>query len=359
MFATHVALVPYREGQPPTDELLHVAAALQTQVTRDLGPLWGLSAVIQPFLRLEDVPPGYTAVAIVEELPPPWHGFHILEDGQPLALIGYGKGWSLLASHELVEMLCDPWGNRKLPGASLKRGQGEVEYLVEVCDPCQQETYLINDVLVSDFVTPEYYGPLDSAGSRYSFTGTIDRALKVLDGGYISWRTPGGEVWQKVGGAQPRKLNDVRFSRTFIDAHPDSKRPDVADKLPRGRSSAGPHYGLGKPARAYGEDLKTVIDRLLEQLGVKVPKAKLEDIVKLVRELAKDGSQTRADYEKDPVKTLKKFGLDPPARKATKLASAEHYQGVLAALDGGLGLGDPKLAQWLSTHGVFFPAGIW
>jgi hypothetical protein len=354
-------VVPYKEGVVESEELLHVAAALQTQATRDLAPVWGLSAVIQPFLRLEDVPPGYIALAIVEELPPPWHGFHVVEDSQPLALIGYGRGWSLLASHELVELLCDPWGNRRLPGASLKKGQGEVEYLVEVCDPCQQETYLINDVVVADFVTPDYYGPLDSTGSRYSFTGSIDRALQVAAGGYISWRTPSGQIWQKAGGAEPRKLKHVTFSRVFIDAHPGSKRPDVADKLPKSRSAPGPHYGLGKPARAHGEDLKTIIARILEQLGVKAPKARLEDIVKLVRELAKPGSQTRTDWEKDPVKTLKKFGLDPPAgvKKLTPLPPPEHYQGVVAALDGGLGVGDPKLAQWLSTHGVLFPAGIW
>lgn len=362
MFPLHVALVPYREGRPPTDELLHVAAALQTQITRDLSPLWGLTAVVQPFLRLQDVPPGYVALAIVDELPPPWHGFHIVEDGRPLALIGYGKGWSLLASHELIELVCDPSGNRKLPGASLKNGQGEVEYLVEVCDPCQEATYLINDVLVSDFVTPQYYGPRDSTGSRYSFTGTVERALQVLSGGYISWRTPSGQIWQQVGSSKPQKLGHVMFSRAFIDSHPDRKVPDVANHLPGRWSSAGPHYGLSKAARAYGEDLKTMIDRILEQLGAKAPKAKLEDIVRLLRELAQDNSQTRTDFKKNPVQTLAKFNLDAPAggKKALQLASAEHYRGVLAALDGGLGVGDPKLATWLSTHGTsLFHAGIW
>jgi hypothetical protein len=359
MFPTHVALVPYDEGSPKIEELLHVSSALQTQVSRDLAPLWGISAVVSPFLRLEDVPPGYVALAIAEELPRPWHGFHVVEDGTPLALIGYGKGWSLLASHELVELLCDPWGNRRLPGLSLKQGQGQVEYLVEVCDPCQHETYTIGDVVVSDFVTPEYYGPRGSRGGRYSFTGSLKCALDLPKGGYISWRTSSGQIWQQAGGEEAGRLKHRTFSRAFMDSHPDRKVPDVADKLDKDWRKRGPHYGLKKSERDYGRDLKTIIDQLLRQRGVKAPRASLDAIVKLLKELANEDSNERAAFEKDPVKTLKKFNLDPPPKlDEITLASAEHYRGILAALKGGMGTGDPKLAEWLTTLAVHYPAGI-
>jgi hypothetical protein len=363
MFPMQVALVPYPDGLVPTDELLLVASTLQTQVSRDLAPVWGVSAVISPFLGLEDVPPGYIALGIVPKLPPQSHGFHVVEDGQPLALIGYRRGWSLLASHELLELLCDPWGNRRLPGRSLRRGQGQVEYLVEVCDPCQHETYTINGVVVSDFVTPEYYGPPGSgSGGRYSFTGRVKRALEVRAGGSLSWRTASGQIWQQAGGDAPRRLSHVTFSRAVLDGHRDAKRPDVADKLPK-RTGPGPHNGLDQTAREYGKDLKKNIDLVLEQLGAKPPRARLEDVMRLVEELAKDGSSARAGFTNKAaaVETLAKYNLDPPPNlnKNLPLRPAKHFQDVLAHLKGGLTVGDPKLAEALSTHAVFhIPAGI-
>jgi hypothetical protein len=64
--------------------------------------------------------------------------------------------WSVTASHECQEMLADPFGNRLVSGPSLAPDQGNVEYLVEVCDPVEDLgfAYLINGVLVSDFYTP-------------------------------------------------------------------------------------------------------------------------------------------------------------------------------------------------------------
>lgn len=358
MFPTQVALVPYREGVVPSEELLHVAAALQTQVTRDLGPHWELDAVISPFLRLDDVPPGYVPFAIVDALPEPWHGFHILSDGQPLALIGYRGGWSLLASHELMEVLCDPWGNRSLPGASIAKDQGQVEYLVEVCDPCQHDRYTINGVTLSDFVTPAYYAPHEAKGGRFSLTGAVKRPLEVRKGGYLTWRTPNGEVWQKTGDTEPRRLEAVLFGRAAVDSHRAPGRSDVADKLPRSQAT---RHTLDDQSRGYGKRLKAEINGVLAQMGVMARPADPDAIKRLLRELATKGSETRKAFKSDPEGVLREYGLDPPAdalQLKQDLLSPDHYGGVLAALDGGSGLGDPQLAAWLSTHAVFFHAGI-
>jgi hypothetical protein len=360
MFPTHVALVPYDEDSLKPQELLHVAAALQTQVTRDLGPLWNLSGVVSPFLRLEDVPPTYVPLAIVAGLPKPWHGFHIVADGQPLALVGYRKGWSLLASHELIELLCDPDGNRRCVGKSLIDGQGEVQYYVEVCDPCQYGHYMVRDVHVSDFVTPQYYGPRHSRRNRYSFTGSIERPLEVGNGGSLSWRTSDGEVWQKVGNDDPRQVQGITFSRAWLDGYEPDGDTDITANLSKPSRSQKPYYRPEQQARRHGAGLRKSIDRILEQLGARAPKTSLDAIVALLKELATDGSPTRDAYKDNPEKTLKRFKLDPPRnKKPAPLAPAETYRGVLSALDGGLGLGDPKLAAWLSTHSAFFPAGIW
>ena len=79
--------------------------------------------------------------------------------------------------------------------ALLEEGRGRVSYLVEVCDPPESEefVYTVNDVLVSDFITPSYYDPEKSSGARYSFTGAIERPRQVLEGGYVSWRNQTNE----------------------------------------------------------------------------------------------------------------------------------------------------------------------
>ena len=50
--------------------------------------------------------------------------------------------------------------------------QGRVEYLVDVCDPCESVSfaYSINGVTVSDFYTPHFM----ASGVRYSFRGEMD-----------------------------------------------------------------------------------------------------------------------------------------------------------------------------------------
>ena len=186
MFTTQVALVPHL-GLEETSRLFHrqlvlVASALQTQLSRDFGPTWGVSAVVTPFLCLEDLPPQYLPVIVTPEaLPGDHHGFHLAADGRPFALVHQDDGWSLSASHELMEMVLDPGGLLTVSGPSLRDAyhratgqdpvheaaggtgggeyaeQGTVDYLVEPCDPVEGASYTIDGVTVSDFVTQHYY----------------------------------------------------------------------------------------------------------------------------------------------------------------------------------------------------------
>ena len=209
MVTMNVAVVPHPPhliaGDAARSDLTKVTAALQVQVTRDFTPIWGVTATVTPFLSLEDVPTGYLALVLAASLPGDGHGVHYAAGGRPFALAKYASlvdpgNWSVMASHELLEMLVDPWGNRVISGGSLEDDQGQVEYLLEICDPCQKLTYLIDGVLVSDFVTPDYYSPRWTKDLRYSFTGKISGPRVVADGGYITWREPGTEkIYQQRG----------------------------------------------------------------------------------------------------------------------------------------------------------------
>jgi hypothetical protein len=108
---------------------------------------------------------------------------------------------SLTASHEAIEMLVDPFGNRMIAGDSPKEDQGRVTFLVEPCDPSEDASfaYTVNGVLVSDFYTPHFFDPVEASGIRYSYTGAVTRPREVLKGGYLSWLEPeSNHFWQEI-----------------------------------------------------------------------------------------------------------------------------------------------------------------
>jgi hypothetical protein len=192
MFVSHVALVS-QTTRVNFGQLAIATAALQKQVTRDFSPIWKIEADLAPFEKLEDAPLGYWKIIIRDDIPFDAQGIHLNRaNGQPYALVQFSNNWALTTSHECLEMLADPSGNRTQAGDSVKPDQGRVEYLVEVCDPSEasQFGYSVNGVLLSDFYTPNYFDPVAAPGVRYSFTGAITEPRQVLDGGYVSWFDP-------------------------------------------------------------------------------------------------------------------------------------------------------------------------
>jgi hypothetical protein len=208
MTLRHIALVSDTQNVPPA-ELDVAAAALQTQVLRDLEPAWGVRATVDAFADLDHVPPTYYPIIIQDDIGVDAAGIHLDEDFTPFGLVEFSNRWSLTASHEILELLCDPFGNELHPGESLEPNQGIVEYLVEVCDPSEavEFSYRINGVVVSDFYFPSFFDPVADPRATYSFTGALRRPLEVRKGGYLSWRNPvDSRWWQQVwfGSAQPQ-----------------------------------------------------------------------------------------------------------------------------------------------------------
>jgi hypothetical protein len=214
-----LALVSESQDVPISD-VLRVSAALQKQATRDLGPIWDVAATVDTFEKLDDVPVGYWAMRVMDDIQVQGAaGIHEDQNGQPFALISASPDldtWSLTASHEAFEMLVDPFGNRVIAGDSPKPGQGRASFLVEVCDPSEAADYAysVNGILVSDFFTPNFFDPVKAPGVRYSFTGALTEPRQVLRGGYLSWQdSDSGEWWQETwfDGDQPtfRSLGQI------------------------------------------------------------------------------------------------------------------------------------------------------
>jgi hypothetical protein len=193
-------------------ELTQVSAALQKQATRDFGPIWDVTGTVDPFTKLEDVPIGYWPIIVRDDIGVGGAaGVHEDKSGQPFALVMAGDGWAQTASHETLEMLADPFGNRVVAGDSPKPDQSRVEFLVEVCDPCEaaQFAYSVNGITLSDFYTPQFFDPVQADGVRYSFTGAITEPRQVLDGGYLSWHDPVSDHWWQLQNFVAPKFVDL------------------------------------------------------------------------------------------------------------------------------------------------------
>jgi hypothetical protein len=197
-------------GRIDADLMQSVAAALNVQVTQHLTQFWTVQATVQYLPNAKRIASGVWPVKLVASLPPGAGGFHLDKHNQPYAEVIATPGddsWSIDASHETIEMLVDPNGNRMqasvaidIVGNQIEDGTGQFNYLVEACDPCEANDYgyEVQGVLVSDFITPHFYDSMSTPGTRYSFTGALTRPREVLPGGYISFVNQGTDQWQQI-----------------------------------------------------------------------------------------------------------------------------------------------------------------
>jgi hypothetical protein len=257
-------------------DLMQCSAAIQKQASRDFAPLWDVDATVDAFAKLDDVPLGYWRVLIVDadpRLPDSALGVHLDDNNQPFALVKVTANWQLTCSHETLEMLADPYGNRLTAGDSPKADQGRVQFLVEVSDPSEAAEfgYTVNGLTMSDFYTPNYFDPVQSTGVRYSFTGAITEPRQVLRGGYLSWHDPATNDWwqEQYFGAQSQfirlgPLDGQRSLRAQIErkTNVQSSRSMVQNRaaLLSAAQSFGPM--VARPSQANAAALRSFIERL-------------------------------------------------------------------------------------------------
>lgn len=266
----HLALVSESQSLETT-AMTVVAAALQKQVSRDLAPAWDLEGTVSPFVRLEDVPLGFWPVIVRDDIEVDAAGVHCDQNGQPFALVSMSRHWSITASHEVLEILVDPFGRRMVSGPSPKPGQGRVDYLVEVADPVGDQTYQVNGIAVSDFCTPRYFDPMQSPGVQYSFTGAIDGPRQVIENGYLTWHDPVGNEWWQLSrfAPGPPRVNSLGAvlktpcgARAAVDRHAERRRREISpERRYRHDSTLVPE--VADSSRARAEHLRARIREII------------------------------------------------------------------------------------------------
>lgn len=224
-----LVLIDHASGLAPGD-LRKFSYALGDQLRDHVAPVWGRYVV--PWVG---APSGTFA-------PRTWklhfwstpraaqekgaYGYHTT-DGPDHVPVGHvftelirraGEEWTVIASHEALEMVADEWVNLEV---TRKGPDGTWEiYPREIADPVQGLSYEITGVKVSDFVYPEWFipgsdGPFDHMrrlSKPFEIHASGYAAVRRINGGRITTRNVYGAAypsWRKKKRAMSRKSRRV------------------------------------------------------------------------------------------------------------------------------------------------------
>jgi hypothetical protein len=188
-------------------QIAPVVPALQVQLNRDFTPIWHISANLTYVPKGQTPKAGSWVLSVLDNSDQAGAlGYHdITSTGLPLGKafaatdLQYGLSWSVTISHELMEMLVDPWIN--LTVFNQTGNTAGALYSYEVCDACEDDSfaYEIDNIQVSDFVTPAWFeGWRQPKSTTFDFKGHITQPFQLINGGYISYfDVSNGGGWQQ------------------------------------------------------------------------------------------------------------------------------------------------------------------
>jgi hypothetical protein len=157
-------------------EIPPVVAALQLQVSEHLAPRWNVDAVLD-FVPSGQAPPAGNWQLILDDdtnikgdsgyhnVSPAGTPYPGTPDGIPYGRafvntsMQQNESWTITASHELLEMLVNPYA--VFAAYVPIDDRTGAFYNLEICDPVSPDIcgYKIDGVDVSDFVFPEWFSP--------------------------------------------------------------------------------------------------------------------------------------------------------------------------------------------------------
>jgi hypothetical protein len=190
--------------------------AFEQQWNQDLLPVWGVDKASFAFVAKGQTPPAgsWWVVFLDDSDQAGALAYHDLTDeGLPISkvfvktLLADHASVSVGATHELCEMAVDPWLN------SAYQDQQGTFWAGEVCDPVEDEQYgyMIGDVLVTDFITPNWFGHQHAQGA-VDLKGHCRTAFEVLTGGYAQKFDP-QQGWVQVTGSMASRSRRARAPR--------------------------------------------------------------------------------------------------------------------------------------------------
>jgi hypothetical protein len=183
------------------DELIAGIRAVAGQVGQEFRSHWGVSAELF-FSTMADSGPDPeglrdAAVFVCDKPQDAVAGYHNANTaGVPYAFVftefaaALGRSWTVALSHEVLELLIDPDLNQLVVGPNPADSSKNVQFLKEICDPVQADSYAPDGIELSNFVTPAYF----KLGASPTTTNQCSRSLQpfnVLAGGYCQFVVDG------------------------------------------------------------------------------------------------------------------------------------------------------------------------
>lgn len=177
------------------DELNAMVAALQHQVDHDFRPTWGIAAELHAIPKGQKASADMWWIALLNDSDQANAlGYHDLTPDtlHPTAKVfvnddlKYGLAVSVTTSHELLEMLGDPYINL----TAFEPGTGRL-HAYEASDAVEADGLGYrgkDEVLLSDFVLPQFFDPQHSGkGDELSFCGNVTEPFQLAEGGYTAY----------------------------------------------------------------------------------------------------------------------------------------------------------------------------
>lgn len=195
-------------------------AAVDKQIAQHVAPALGIPAVSVLFLNKGTKAPGLQSriITIENDLDEAGAlGYHT-EDGTEhiygfvgtSVAIAHGAkaltgdyAISSILSHEVAEMFFDPFCN-----GWYDTGQG-FQVAAEVADPVENDSYLIDGVSVSNFVTLSWFNPYAGKSDRFDYLNKLKAPFTLSVGGYWVQQRE-GKATQKFGEAMPQWRRDSK-----------------------------------------------------------------------------------------------------------------------------------------------------
>ncbi len=183
--------------------------SLQIQVHRDFAPPWGIDADVSFIPRGMNPDQGAWVLAILDNSDQANAlGYHDLSpSGMPLGKVFAGSDiqqgleWTVTATHELLEMLADPYIDLTVFVQNDNATSGVI-YAYEVCDACEADAlaYNIDGIKVTDFVYPAWFESLATGGGvQFDYQKQIAKPFQILPGGYIgAFDVTSGSGWKQL-----------------------------------------------------------------------------------------------------------------------------------------------------------------
>jgi hypothetical protein len=190
--------------------------AFQQQWNNDLRAVWGVDDASFVFVPKNHMPSAgsWWLVFLDDSDQADALAYHDLTNqGLPISkvfvktLLADKASVSVGATHELCEMAVDPWLN------SAYQDPKGVFWAGEVADPVESDQYgyKIGDILVTDFITPNWFAH-EHAHGHIDFKSHAHKAFDVLDGGYAQKFDP-AQGWVQVTGSMARNTHRAHAQR--------------------------------------------------------------------------------------------------------------------------------------------------